>query len=55
LDVITPIESVKTLEKNGGWTVEGPSKALKVVNVDMWENPYTLAIKAKLSHATHLW
>jgi len=50
LDVL-PNRERETLEK---WLDELSAeqrRAIKVVNVDMWE-PYTLAVKAKLPHAT---
>jgi transposase len=50
LDVL-PNRERETLEKWLDGLSEEQRKAIKVVNVDMWE-PYTLAIKAKLPHAT---
>jgi len=50
LDVL-PNRERETLEKWLDGLSEEQRKAIKVVNVDMWE-PYTLAVKAKLAHAT---
>jgi transposase len=49
LDVL-PDRERKTLENWLDRLMPDMQKAIKVVNVDMWE-PYTLAIKAKLPHA----
>ena len=50
LDVL-PNRERETLEKWLAGLSEEQRKAIKVVNVDMWE-PYTLAVKTKLPHAT---
>lgn len=49
LDVL-PDRERKTLEKWLDGLAPEIKKALKVVNLDMWE-PYTLAVKAKLPQA----
>ncbi len=49
LDVL-PDRERKTLEKWLDGLAPEMKKAIKVVNLDMWE-PYTLAVKAKLSRA----
>jgi transposase len=48
---VLPNRERETLEKWLAGLSEEQRKAIKVVNVDMWE-PYTLAVKAKLPHAT---
>ena len=49
LDIL-PDRERKALEKWLDGLAPEMQKAIKIVNLDMWE-PYTLAIKAKLSHA----
>lgn len=49
LDIL-PDRERKTLEKWLDELAPEIQKAIKIVNLDMWE-PYTLAIKAKLPHA----
>ena len=49
LDVL-PDRERKTLEKWLDGLPPEVKKAIKIVNLDMWE-PYTLAVKAKLPHA----
>jgi transposase len=49
LDIL-PNRERKTLEKWLDGLAPEMQKAIKIVNLDMWE-PYTLAIKAKLPHA----
>jgi transposase len=48
---VLPNRERETLEKWLAGLSEEQRKAIKVVNVDMWE-PYTLAVKAKLPRAT---
>lgn len=47
---VLPDRERKTLEKWLDELAPEVKKAIKVVNLDMWE-PYTLAVKAKLPHA----
>jgi transposase len=47
---VLPDRERKTLETWLSGLAPAVKKAIKVVNLDMWE-PYTLAVKAKLSHA----
>lgn len=47
---VLPDRERKTLEKWLDGLAPEVKKAIKVVNLDMWE-PYTLAVKAKLPHA----